>query len=163
MRSLTLLVVLSLAACSSGQGGGSLIPVKAVGSVTGESKGPQVFVAGVPVNALVRVQGNFSYTVQATPPYLTYDGDYTIIVEPLPGREAEAQYAVSSGAILIRRAGVPSALNAPGTIAATNAARAKAAQQKAPGIAPAESLPPPLHTYVPAPGECPGGVCTINR
>ncbi len=110
---------LLLAGCaSSGQTPGPVVPVRAVGTVEGTAVGPQVFVGPIPMNALVRVTGKYSYTAQPFPPYLTIDGDYSIVVEPLPGREAEAQRAVATGAILIRRAGVAGSLNRTGTAAA---------------------------------------------
>lgn len=68
--------------------------------------------------SLVRWHGNGSITIRPIHPYITFDGDSTWVVEPAPGKEREAQEAVMSGRILIRRNGVPSALHAPGTIAA---------------------------------------------
>lgn len=120
---LALLCAAMLAGCSAA--GGSLVPLRAVGKASGDAEGPQVFLAGVPMNALVRVHGNVSYTVQPMPPYVTLDGDYTIVVEPMPGMEEEAQRAVTTGAMLIRRKGVASNLNAPGSIEAFKAMRAR--------------------------------------
>lgn len=122
MRHLACLVALCLAGCASGVG--AAIPLRAVGSASGDAEGPQVFLAGVPMNALVKIHGNVKYTVQPMPPYVTLDGDYTIIVEPLPGKEAETQEAIQRGDMLIRRAGQPGALNAPGSIRAFKAMRA---------------------------------------
>ena len=115
------LLALGLTGCSSAAG--ALVPLRAVGSASGDATGPQVFLAGVPMNALVKVHGDVKYTVQPMPPYVTLDGDYTVIVEPLPGQEQAAQEAVTSGAMLIRRKGVPGALNAPGSIQSFKAAR----------------------------------------
>ena len=120
MRNLVL-AALFLTGCSAA-GGGSLVPVRAVGSVAGDMSGPQVFIAGMPVNALLKVHGDLTYTVQPFPPYLTYDGSWNYIIEPVPGREAEAQAAVQRGDILIRHAGVVGTLNAPGSIAGYKAA-----------------------------------------
>lgn len=117
--SVAALLIAALVGCTAG---GSLVPIKAVGTAAGDLSGPQVFLAGQAMNALVKVHGNFAYTIQPFPPYLTYDGDWTIIVEPSPGKENEAIAAVTRGDILIRRDGQPSALNAPGTIAAYKAA-----------------------------------------
>ncbi len=122
MKHLILAACVVLTGCASGAGGGTLIPVKAVGSVSGDLSGPQVFIAGVPVNALLKVHGNLTYTVQPFPPYLTYDGDWNYIIEPAPGMDVEAQNAVLRGDVLIRHEGQPSTLNAPGSIAAYKAA-----------------------------------------
>ena len=116
------LSLLGLGACSGMSGGGStVIPLRAVGKVAGDMTGPQVFILDQTVNALIKVHGDFSYTVQPFPPYLTYDGNFQFLVEPLPGHEAEAIQAVDNGDLLIRRAGVPGALNAVGTIRAWKA------------------------------------------
>ncbi len=125
MRSALLSIVAAvfLAGCSTA--GGSIVPLRAVGKASGDAEGPQVFLAGIPMNALVRIHGTVTYTVQAMPPYVTLDGDYTIIVEPLPGKEAEAQEAVTRGDMLIRRGGQPSNLNAPGSIRSFKAMRSR--------------------------------------
>ena len=155
--------LLLLSACTGASG--SLIPVKAVGSADGTLTGPQVFIAGVPVNALVKVHGTFTYTVQPMPPYLTYDGSWSYIVEPVAGREAEAQAAVLRGDILIRHEGQPAALNAPGSIA-----RYQATLQRmyAPKPHP-EDAPAPVPTPPPAPSKqvaesstaCTGPECDV--
>ena len=111
---LSLAMIFCLIACSSA--GGSLVPIRATGDITGDSAGPQVFIAGIPMNELVKVHGHVKYTVQPVPPYVTLDGDYTIIVEPNVGREAEAKQCLERGDMLIRREGKPAALNAPGSI-----------------------------------------------
>lgn len=141
MRLLACLVALCLAGCASGVG--AAIPLRAVGSASGDAEGPQVFLAGVPMNALVKIHGNVKYTAQPMPPYVTLDGDYTIIVEPLPGQEQAAQEAVSSGAMLIRRRGQPGALNAPGSIQSFKAARERSYIRSLP---PAPPPPEPLKT-----------------
>ena len=120
MRYPLALAFLGLSACTGASG--TMVPIKAVGSVAGDMSGPQVFIAGTPVNALLKVHGDLTYTVQPFPPYLTYDGSWNYIIEPVPGKEAEAQAAVTRGDVLIRHAGQPSALNAPGSIAAYKAA-----------------------------------------
>lgn len=132
----------TLSACTGLGGGGvaAAVPIRAVGSASGDSAGPQVFIGGIPMNALVRIHGDVKYTVQPVPPFVTLDGDHTVIVEPLPGKEAEAQRAIESGDLLIRRAGKPSNLNAPGSVRAWKALRARL-------YAPA---PPPPPTPAPA-------------
>jgi hypothetical protein len=139
-RLAVLLVAALLVGCSSA--GGSLVPIRAVGSAVGDATGPQVFLLDQPMNALVKIHGEVKYTVQPFPPYVTLDGDYTIIVEPLPGREVEAQASIESGALLIRRAGQPSALNAPGSIRSF-----KASTQALRSYVP----PPPAREWGPAP------------
>ncbi len=44
------LLALGLTGCSSAAG--ALVPLRAVGSASGDATGPQVFLAGVPMNAL---------------------------------------------------------------------------------------------------------------
>lgn len=148
--------LLPLAGCASMGGSGTLTPIKAVGAASGDMSGPQVFIGGQPVNALVKVHGNLTYTVQPFPPYLTYDGDYTIIVEPIVGRETEAIAAVARGDLLIRKNGVPQALHSPGTIAAYKAElmRLYAPKREAP------PPPPPVKPVAVLP-ECVGPTCAV--
>lgn len=122
-----------------------------VGHVNGDFDG-QGFSYAVPVTALVKGHGEMTVTARAfPPPFLVIDGNANVIVEPIaPGKEIEAIQAVQRGEILIRRNGVPGALNPVGSIAGYKTAliRAyearKAAQPAQPAPAPAaESFPPP--------------------
>ncbi len=128
-----------LSGCQSGGGSVTTSPLTAEGSANGDSTGPQVKLFGQPVTALVKIHGEVQYTIQPFPPYVTLDGDYTIIVEPIQGREHEAQMAVRYGHLLIRRNGQPAQLNAPGSIRAFKAATAS---MKAYRLAPPSSFPP---------------------
>lgn len=149
----------ALSACTGvGGGAAAAVPLRAVGSASGDATGPQVFLAGVPMNALVKVHGDVKYTVQPVPPFVTLDGDYTVIVEPLPGREAEAQRAIESGDLLIRREGKPSNLNAPGSVRAWKAIR-ESQRVYVPAARPAPP-PPPAPTPQPT-GRLPT-VCDPN-
>ena len=94
---------------------------RAVVHVNGDFDG-QTFVEAVPTSALVRAHGSMTVTLRAYPaPFLVIDGDGNVIVEPLPGQEAEAMRAVREGAILIRRNGVAGDLNAPARAPPTSA------------------------------------------
>ncbi len=164
MKHLILAACVVLTGCASGQGGGTLIPVKAVGSISGDSSGPQVLIAGVPMNALLKIHGQFTYSVQPVAPFVSYDGDWNYIIEPVPGMEVEAQNAVLRGDILIRHDGAPSTLNAPGSIAAYKAAiyksfyPDKAAAPALPAV-PAPSKPITFATE--AEPECVGQSCHV--
>lgn len=175
-----LVVVLVVAGCAGARGGGSLIPVSAVGSANGTMTGPQVLIAGMPVNDLVTVSGQFTYTLSITPPYLTYDGSWDFVVEPRQGHEAEAARAVAAGEIVIRRNGVLGTINAPGSISTMRARRAAAANAPraykmsapppppAPADVPQETSPqaaPPPGACIPPPARpydpCANGACLI--
>lgn len=124
MRYALALLALALASCSSVGPGPSPGPsptpyldLAVVVRASGEGDVRGHF--GLMQLSLVRWHGNGSITIRPIHPYLTFDGDSTWVVEPAPGKEREAQHAVRTGAILIRRNGVPGALNAPGTIAAS--------------------------------------------
>lgn len=119
MRVLSVLMLL-LASCSSGisQGPDPLAGhgFRAVIHVEGKAQA-QAFIEAAPLTALFKVSGNYDITVRAfPPPYLVYDGTSDLIVEPVVGQEQQAVHAVVSGQVLIRRNGVPGALNAPGSI-----------------------------------------------
>jgi hypothetical protein len=157
---LFLLLAGGLTGCTSASG--SLTPIKAVGNASGDMSGPQVFIGGMPVNALVKVHGQIAYTVQPFPPYLTYDGDYTIIVEPVAGHESEAIAAVTRGDLLIRKNGIPQALHAPGTIAAYKAALMRAYPPPPALPAPTPVLPP-SHAMLVDPDACVGDSCSIHH
>ena len=112
------LLLLALASCSAVQTGPDPIAghgFRGVVHVSGDFDG-QAFLEAAPVTALVRGHGNATLTLRAfPPPYVVIDGDWNLVVEPAPQREAEAIQAVQRGEILIRRAGIPGALNKPGT------------------------------------------------
>ena len=92
-----------------------------------------------PLTALFRLLGNATVVMQPIPPYIIYDGDGALIVEPVPGQENAAQDALARGHVLIRRAGVAGLMNAPGTAEASR-------------VAPAVTIPPvPGPTEFPAP------------
>lgn len=162
MRRLLAVFALALAGCTSA--GGTLVPIRATGKASGDAEGPQVFVGGVPMNALVRVHGNVTYTIQAAPPYVTLDGDYTIVVEPMPGKELEAQEAIERGDLLIRREGQPGNLNAPGSVRAMKL-RSEARRVYVPAN---RAVPPPPPPPAPAPeapkpvGAADGAFCDPN-
>lgn len=142
---------------------------RAVVHVNGDFDG-QTFMEAVPTSALVRAHGDMTVTLRAyPPPFLVVDGDGNVIVEPLPGKEAEAQAAVRAGHILIRRAGVAGDLNAPGTRAAyiggfmrlQKAREAKAAAPAPPApagtsstVEPADPKEPPVATTECGPDGC---------
>lgn len=153
MRRLLAVLAITLSGCTSA--GGTLVPIRATGKASGDAEGPQVFVAGVPMNALVRVHGNVTYTVQPIPPYVTLDGDYQIVVEPFPGKELEAQQAIERGDLLIRRAGQPGNLNAPGSI---RAVKARAELMRARLAAPPPPPPPAPEPSKPV-GAAEGAYC----
>lgn len=77
----------------------------------------------IALTPLFRVMGRGVVVGQPFPPYLIFDGDASFVVEPMPGREAEAFDAVSRGWVLIRREGRPGLLHAPGTADALRARR----------------------------------------
>jgi len=115
---------------------------RAVVHVNGDFDG-QTFVEAVPTSALVRAHGSMTVTLRAYPaPFLVIDGDGNVIVEPLPGQEAEAMRAVREGAILIRRNGVAGDLNAPGTRAAYIGALMAAQRARDAAAAPAGAVGP---------------------
>lgn len=104
----------------------------------------QVFLAQLPLTALFKVHGTYRIVAQPIPPYLTVDGEGDLVIEPMPGQEREAQQAVASGQVLVRRAGVAGLLNPPGTAAARAAPAAPEAPAKTPEVlvAPPHSTPP---------------------
>lgn len=71
----------------------------------------QAFAGQVPLLTFVRVAGKGSMTIKTSAPFVTFDGD--LIVTPMPGKEDDAQQAVATGAILIRRNGQPAGLTLP--------------------------------------------------
>jgi hypothetical protein len=118
---------------------------RALVHVSGDFDG-QVLMEAMPLTALIKGHGNATLTGRPyPPPFLTIDGDWSLIVEPQPGRESEAIAAIQRGDILIRRNGVAGALNPSGTVRAW-----KAALQ--PMSAPAPPPPPPPEPTKP-PGE----------
>lgn len=94
------------------------VGAKAVLHVAGSGDG-QVFAEGlgttIPLTSFVKWEGKATVTIRVSappvPPFLIIDGDAGLIVTPAPGLEVEALRAVSAGAILIRRDGVPGMLN----------------------------------------------------
>ncbi len=167
IRALALVVAAcSLPACTGMTGSTGPAPagppalIEATGTISGEGSGPQVLVNGIPLNALVRYQGKVTYHVNPlSRPPVTLEGDYTIIVEPLPGREAEAQQAVDSGDLLILRDGKASGLNAPGSIRAFLQMRASLERFYA---APARQNPPLPTPPEPTPLPKPIGVTVAH-
>lgn len=117
---------------------------RAVAHINGDFDG-QTFAESIPTSALVRAHGDFTVTLRAWPaPFLVVDGTADVIVEPLPGREAEAMAAVRAGHIMVRRNGVPGDLNPPGTRAAKIAGliRASRAAKAAGAVSSAKETPP---------------------
>lgn len=145
------------------QGGGGVVHVgpdptpdrgfRAVSHISGDWDG-QAFMETIPVTALVRAHGQLTVTVRAfPPPFLVIDGDVQTIVEPLPGKEAEAVDAVQTGSILIRRAGVVGALNPVGSRDAYVAAAVAAQDARAAAKAKGEVTPPPPPQETPPAGD----------
>jgi hypothetical protein len=121
---LTALLAVALTSCTTLGAGGVVagpdpIPgqgFRFVGHISGDFDG-QALAYEVPLTALVKVHGNATITARAyPPPYLVVDGDLNTIVEPVPMKESEAIAAVRRGDILIRRSGMPGALNPQGSI-----------------------------------------------
>ncbi len=105
----------------------------------------QTYVEMIPTSALVKGHGEALITVRAWPaPFLVIDGDANVIVEPLPGKEAEAMHAVRVGDILIRRNGMAGDLNPPGSIAGFKAPSPTTVEKPTefPTPAPTPGLPP---------------------
>lgn len=144
-----LFLAVLLAGCMAGpsDGGGSQPQVLAIPRllVNVDGKGDaQAFLAQLPLTALFKVQGRYRVVAQPIPPYLTIDGDGELVVEPMPGQEAEAQAAVAKGEVLVRRAGAAGLLNMPGTAAARAAPAAPERSERAPEVlvAPPNETPP---------------------
>lgn len=137
---LALAAVLLMTGCSAVRFGPDPTPglgFRGLVHVNGDFDG-QALADSVPLTALIRGHGDATITIRAfPPPFVTIDGTWNVIVEPVPLREAEAIAAVQRGDILIRRNGVPGALNAPGSRAAYKA------YLMAPKPAPALPPPPP--------------------
>lgn len=124
-----LFAVAALVSCRGVEVGPDPIPgvgFRGVAHVSGDFDA-QTFADATPTSALVRGHGKATITARVyPPPFLVIDGEADLIVEPLPGREQEAMQAVREGHVLIRRAGVPGDLNAPGSRAAKIASLVKA-------------------------------------
>lgn len=118
----------------------------------------------IALTTAIRGQGKANLTIRASLPILTIDGDANFIVEPVPGREAEAQAAHARGEFVILRAGVPGTMNRPGTMDAVNAMPVKPEAEREPTIViespyipPAtpqpETFPEPKQPEAPKPGD----------
>ncbi len=158
-RVLTALAFIALAGCSAVRTGPDPYPgvgLRGILNVNGDFGG-QVLADQVPITALIKGHGVATLTVRPLPPFLSVDAQADVIVEPAPMREAEAIAAVQRGDILIRRNGIPGALNAPGSIKSYKAARMKS-------IAPVPA-PPPVPAAHPATAlvepECEGTSCAL--
>ncbi len=163
---LTAISLLAMAGCSAVRTGPDPTPgigLRGILNVSGDFGG-QVLADQVPLTALIRGHGVATLTVRPLPPFLTIDGSWNVIVEPAPMREAEAIAAVQRGDILIRKSGVPVALNAPGSIAGYKAALEQMYAPKAAPLPPPPPLPLPAEKAKPMAldePECEGTSCSI--
>lgn len=184
MKSIALLALLSVVWVTggcAGVGGAETVHVgpdpqagqgfRAVAHVNGDFAG-QTFAYAVPTSALVKAHGDFTVTLRAFPaPFLVIDGDSSLIVEPLPGKEEEAVRAVRSGFILIRRNGVAGDLNPVGS--AAKSASTVPVSFPMPSMIPNEPArepandgppagsPPPSPVAIGSSDPCSGGKCCV--
>ncbi len=83
----------------------------------------QAFADVVPLTAFIKAHGEGTLTIRPLSlPMIQIDGDGVIIVEPVPGQEQTVIDAIVRGELVITRNGVPSNLNAPGSIRSFKAA-----------------------------------------
>lgn len=75
----------------------------------------QSFVGAVPFSAFLKWSGNgtIEARLEATGVVIYASGDSTFVVTPVPGKEAEAEAAVSMGRVIIMRDGQRVGLSAP--------------------------------------------------
>lgn len=132
-------------------------PVWADGTVKGEGTTPRVLVGGFQMNEVFRVKGDFKYVVQPVRPFVTLSGDWSLVVEPRPGREAAAMRAIQTGEVVIKRAGTVGSLNRTGTIDAA----APSAEQPPPAPPPAGPSPTPISLIACPDDPCSGGRCCV--